>query len=169
MEAAEARHGSKRGALLAALASEARVEELERELAQAQRQLAAQTKQAERSTRTATDDATARGRELKSAKASLARAERDLAKAQEDAARTEAHLSEAREEHQALIDAREQEIAELSGRAFEHLFCARCQNWAPEGEWDWASAEDGSEHAYHRSCGDHGPSLLGGNSSWLGA
>lgn len=169
MEAAETRHGSKRGALLAALASEARVEELEQELARVARDLAAGRKQAQRSSRATAKDAEALGHELKDARASLARAERDLAKALQDAARSEAQLSEAQDRRQALIAEREQEIAELSGRAFGHLYCGRCQDWAPEAEWAWAKDEHGDEYAYHQPCGDHGPSLLGGNSSWLGA
>jgi hypothetical protein len=168
MEAAETRHGSKRAALLAALAGLARAEELERDLAEAKDLLAVQAEQGERATHAAGRDAAKLARELKSAQGALARAEHELAEALAAGERSTRETAEDREEYEASIEERDEEIAELATRAFDHLFCARCGNWVGPGEWAQTSAKDGGAGTYHERCGDHGPSILGAPSSWLG-
>ncbi len=168
MDAAEARHGSKRAALLAALTSLARTEELELELAKAKDLLAAQAEQGERAMHAAGRDAVKLTRELKAAQGALARVERELAEARASGERSTRESAEEREEYDASIEERDEEITDLATRAFDHLFCARCGSWVGPQEWAQAPAKDGGTRAYHERCGDHGPSMLGGPSSWLG-
>jgi hypothetical protein len=168
MDVAEARHGSKRGALLAALASLARAEELERDLAEVKDLLASQAEQGERATQTAGRDAAKLARELKSAQSALVRVEHELAEARADSERSTREIAEDREVYDASVEDRDEEIAELTTRAFDHLFCARCESWVGPDGWAQARAKDGGARIYHEPCGDHGSSILGGSSSWLG-
>jgi len=168
MDVAEARHGSKRAALLAALASLARAEELERDLAEAKDLLAVQAEQGERATHAAGRDAAKLARALESAQGALARVERELAEARAAGERSTRETAEDREEYEASIEDRDEEITELSTRAFDHLFCARCGSWIGPDEWSQAPANGGGVRTYHERCGDHGSSILGGSSSWLG-
>jgi hypothetical protein len=168
MDVAEARHGSKRAALLAALASLSHAEQLARDLAEMKDLLAVQGEQGERATQAADRDAAKLERDFKSAQAALARAERDLAEARAASERSMCELAEDREEYEASIQDRDEEIAELTTQAFEHLFCARCGSWVGPDEWAQTSADGGGVRTYHEGCGDHGSSILGGSSSWLG-
>jgi hypothetical protein len=168
MDVAEARHGSKRAALLAALASLARAEELECDLIEAKHLLAAQGEQGERAAEAADRGGAKLARDLKSAQAALARGERELAEARAASERSMRETAEAREEYEASIEDRDEEIAELAAQAFEHLFCARCGSWVGPDEWAQAPAAGDGACTYHERCGDHGSSILGGPSSWLG-
>jgi hypothetical protein len=170
LDAAEARHGSKRRALLAALQAETRVEELEREAAAAQAALAKRGRAKPAAAPRPDQNA---GKDLAAARTELdaARAELDQLRAQLDGAHgeaTEAHALAAadRDEYEDALAARDEEIADLEERAVDRLYCARCNTWAEPHEWAWGLAEGGGGYAYHDPCGDHGPGLLGAP-SWL--
>jgi TolA-binding protein len=172
-EKAEAAHGSKRQAFLAALAALDQAAEMEAELAG----LRAQAEKSERATagtssKEKNDSKRQKARleklerELKAAKAKLAARERDLSSSAEQRSairRLEEELAETEEE----LEEREEEVTELSERAFDHLFCPRCESWAPPEEWAWQRAEEGGRIAYHKPCGAHGPGLMS-NATWLG-
>jgi hypothetical protein len=167
LHAAEARHGSKRAALLAALEAETRLDAVEKELTAAQRALtktnAAVTRESGRD-----DKAKARlERELKQARAALKQAEADLASARDDASSADRDHADERDELYEAIDAQQERIADLEERAVDSLYCARCGKWAQPEQWAWATARNGGEYAFHEPCGDHGPGILGQPPSWL--
>jgi hypothetical protein len=173
LEAAEARHGSKRQALVAALEAAGRVEELERAAAKAERELAKASQQTEREqAKTGKQDAKLR-RELETLRKELERREADLARQEQALAAKTGESQQARaahdEERQELedaIDARDEQITELAERAVDALYCARCDKWAAPEHWAWQPTKSGGTYAYHRPCGDHGPGILG-PASWL--
>ena len=165
LAAAERRHGTKRAGILAALADadthEARLADVTKERDEA---LAA----ASEASKERAGDGKALDRlrrERGEARAALARAEHERDRARAGIELAERRLTQlgdcAEADHQAL----RQKIEELEARLPDGLYCARCQRWAPEGEWAWQKDETGS-YAHHSPCGDHGPGLLGG-ASWL--
>jgi hypothetical protein len=170
LEAAEARHGSKRAALIAALDAEARVEELERAASQAQEQAAKTQRKSKR------DDG-AQAKQLAKAQAALKTAERTAADAEQRLKQASDQAAEQTAGHQAshaelrdALAARDERIDDLkeqAERAFDALFCGRCDHWAPPSQWAWAKTRDGGLYAYHQPCGDHAPGILGA-ASWLG-
>jgi hypothetical protein len=167
LEAAEARHGSKRAALLASLEADARLAAVEHELAAAERALAQRQATATRESGQS-DKAKARlERELKQARAALKKAEADVASARADASDVERDHAQERDELYEAIETQQERIADLAERAFDSLYCARCGKWARADEWAWADARNGGEYAFHEPCGDHGPGILGQPPSWL--
>ncbi len=173
LEAAEARHGSKRQALVAALEAAARVEKLEQAAAKVQRELARAGQQTERDrAKTGKQDAKLQ-RELETLRKQLERRESELARHEQALAAKTGESQQARathdEERQALeeaIDARDEEIADLAERTVDGLYCARCDKWAAPEQWAWQPTKSGGAYAYHRPCGDHSPGILG-PASWL--
>jgi hypothetical protein len=166
LEAAQARHGTKRGALIAGLSAEARIEELERALADAERAARARAKGSERD-KQATAKAEARlERDLAAARKVIAKHQADLEAAQARAAQAVDDGEEQRLSLEEQLEAREVEIAELERYAVDELYCGRCDRWVAQSGWAWRSTEEGGRYAFHESCGDHGPSIVSA-SSWL--
>jgi phage-related minor tail protein len=170
LEAAQARHGSKRAALLAALEAEARVEELERAARQGERAAAKHERNAKREDGAQAKQLAKLQAALKTAERKAADAERRLdqaiTSANEQAAGHQASSAELRDTV-AERDERIDELEEVAERAFDSLFCARCEKWAPPSQWAWGKTRQGGHYAYHQPCSDHGPGLLGA-ASWLG-
>ena len=165
LDQAEARHGSKRAALLAALEAQALVDELQAKVAELERALVEQAS-------AGTDNAT-------HAKKAIAKLERDLGAAQAAAqepkkrcatsANNAEQVDQLRREIALLekaLDERDDEMLELEERVVSELYCARCNNWIDTDGWAWERSHDGGRYAYHDACGDHTPGLLGA-SSWL--
>jgi DNA repair exonuclease SbcCD ATPase subunit len=168
LEGVRERYSSTRAALIAALEAEAQLSELRERAETAERR--AEKAESEKALRTAK-----RQRDESDAK----RAKGQLADAEERARALESELKEARAQHaevqkeasreeedyeEALQELKE-EASELSERAVDWLYCARCRQWvAPEG-WAWQRIKGGGSYAYHRECGDHKPGLS--PSSWL--
>ena len=168
LDQAQARHGTKRQALLAALHADQRIQELEAAATQANQ--AAQTAQAKVSkTQGQGQKSEAKLRsELTAAQKTLAARERELAAVKDQAASRRRAGQDAEAEQRALeqaIEERDELIDELSDRAADQLFCARCDTWAAPDTWAWKPSQSG-RYAYHHPCGDHAPGLLG-SSSWL--
>ncbi len=169
LDQAQARHGTKRQALLAALHADQHVQELEAAATQANR--AAETAQAKASkTQGQGQKSEAKLRsELAAAEKALAARERELAGVKKDQAAGHRRAGQdAEAEQRALeqaIEERDELIDELSDRAADQLFCARCDTWATAEQWAWKPSQSG-RYAHHRPCGDHAPGLLG-SSSWL--
>src|SRR5205823_727547 len=103
LDAAQARHGTKRRALLAALSAEARVEELERALADAERTGATAAKGADRNKQ-------ATGKAEAKLERDLAAARKLLAKQQADLDRARAAATQAGEDGDAHRRGLEQEL-----------------------------------------------------------
>lgn len=164
LEQAEARHGSKRAALLAALEAEGRAAELLERTERAEAELARQARGAERAKKGKAEGEVKLKRELDATKKKLAKAEGALAKAHQVSADGEAELRREAELSERLAES-EEEITELSPRAVDWLFCQRCKQWVGPEEWEWEEFEDGGSYAYHAPCGDHAEGIKG--SSWL--
>jgi hypothetical protein len=164
LDAAEARHGSKRQALLAALQAETRVEQLEQEVVAAQAALAkrerAAASPAKSDAKLAPEHVAARD-ELRQARAELKRLRAQLDRAEGEAGNAQALAAADRDEYEEALAARDEEIADLAERAVDRLFCGRCNSWPQTAELVWVDAKGGGEYAYHESCGDHGPGVLG--------
>lgn len=165
LEQAEARHGSKRAALLAALAAEGTVAELAERTERAEAELARRARGAERAKKGRAEGEAKLKRELDAAKKKLAKAEDALSKAHQAGAEGEAELRREVQELSERLAESEAEITELSSRAVDWLFCQRCGRWIGPEEWEWGEFEEGGSYAYHASCGDHEEGLKG--SSWL--
>ena len=163
LDAAEVRHGTKRAGIVAALAAAAGAAELEARLAEAERALAAATAAARE--RTGEEKGRAGGRELTEARQALAEAERQREAALEAVGQLEHRLARQAARAESENDVLGEEIERLQGERVSALYCARCESWAPEGEWAW-QAIAGGERAHHTPCGDHGPGLLA-TASWL--
>jgi hypothetical protein len=166
LEAAEARHGSKRGALIAALVAEGRVEELERARADAERAAAAHATSARRDTQASSKAQAKLERELHAARKQLDKQKAELAR---ERARAAGAMSDSDEACRALeeeLEAREAEIAELEPYVVDELYCGRCNEWVPPSGWVWRRTEGGGRYAFHKRCGDHGASIVSA-SSWL--
>lgn len=166
LEAAEARHGSKRKALIAALSAQARVADLERELEAAhnkseQRQPVASKAPTEH--KQALDAARV---ELKQANTELKRLRARLDATAGEASDAHAAAAAERDAYEQQLAERYDEIEELEQRVVDHLYCGRCNHFAPLEEWAWETARDGGDYAYHEPCGDHRPGLLDA-ASWL--
>lgn len=163
LEAAEARHGSKRAALLAALGAEADAEELRGRAEDAEAELA-RHKQGAGEAGKGKEEAKLK-RALAAAEKRLTKAEDALAAARKAGAEGEAALRREAEELEKALAERDEELKELRPRAVDWLFCARCGQWVGPEEWIWEEfGEDGS-YAYHAPCGDHSEDRKG--SSWL--
>jgi hypothetical protein len=162
LEAAEGRHGSKRGAIIAALRAEAEIDGLRQALARAERAAEA----APTVPKPKRDPAAAKQRrELEQVTAKLREREDELRSLRRELRSANDALGEERVAYDGLAEQHERNIADLEERAVDHLFCARCGAWVPPSEWAWTRAEDG-HYAHHDGCGDHGPGLMGA-SSWL--
>ena len=162
LQAAERRHGSKRSALVAALAAEDKRGELEQALAQAAERATELERQLERERKRAAEQTAKAARERKQLGQAETRAQRAQAGEQGASKQARSAARERQELERALAEA-EDELAALLAEQLTHLFCARCGSWAPEREWAWTQADDG-ELCYHRACGHHGPGLLDASS-----
>ncbi len=165
LEAAEARHGSKRAALIAALAADGSAVELLERTERAEAQVAKHHRGSEAAKKGKAEDQAKLKQELAAAKKKLAKSEKDLAKEREHGGKTEAELREGLEELREAIEERDEEIEELQTQAVAYLRCLRCKRWVPSAEWSWGELEDGGAYAFHEPCGDHEEGLKG--SSWL--
>jgi hypothetical protein len=166
LEAAERRHGSKRRALIAALEADTEIDQLRAAAAIAER---AAEKEGAGERRAAAQRSKATDkleRDLKDAQATLAARERELTRLEGSAGEVGAALAEQRRAYALQLEEHEREQGELEERLVDHLFCARCGNWAAPDEWAWIRGDDGADYAHHQPCGDHGPGVLG-ISSWL--
>ena len=168
LAAAERRHGTKRAGILAALAGLADADTHATRLAEVTKERDAALATVNQASKERASDGKAQDRlrrERDEARAALTRAEHERDKARGGVERAELRFTQLDEcaeyDHQAL----RHKIEELEARFPDGLYCARCERWAPEGEWAWMKDATGS-YAYHGSCGDHGPGLLGG-ASWL--
>jgi hypothetical protein len=167
LEAAEVRHGSKRRALVAALEAEVRSVEAESRAADAERQLTEQARATKRKAGKREQGAAKIEAELRQAKEQLQRAEAKLAAARTDAGEAAGLAEDECRRFQEAVAAHEEEIEDLSERAFDQLYCGRCRGWAPPDEWAFGDAEGGGDYAFHESCGDKPPGLIDAG-SWLG-
>ena len=166
LEEAERRHGSKRAALLAALAAEAQVQESGARAEEPKAQASKQDKKAERKLAEQAKEIAKLKRDLASEKKTLAERESELAKAQKQGEASSGRWSEERAELQEALEERDEEVAELSELAVNQLYCGRCGEWAAPEDWAWQLVKGKGSYAYHRSCGDHGPGLMS-SPSWL--
>lgn len=164
LDAAEARHGTKRAGIVAALAAAAGAAECQARLEEAERALVAATAAA-RGRAGEKERRDAGGRALTEAREALAEAERLREGAEKALGQLEHRLARQAARAESASEALGEEIERLQGERLTALYCARCERWAPEAEWAWR-ATDGGERAYHAPCGDHGPGLLGA-ASWL--
>ncbi len=164
LDAAEARHGTKRAGIVAALAAAAGAAEREARLAEVERRLAAATAAArDRTGEEKRRDAS--GRELAEARQALAEAERQREAGLEALSQLKHRLARQTARAESENDVLGEEIERLQDERVSALYCARCESWAPEGEWAWQPIA-GGERAHHTPCGDHGPGLLA-TASWL--
>jgi hypothetical protein len=154
LETAEARHGSKRAALIAALGVERSAAELLGRAERAEAQLVEQQQGAEEAKKGEDDGQAKLERELAAARKKLAKA-----------GKAEAELHEELEESRETLNERDAEAADLRVCAVDRIYCARCGQWVAPEEWSWAELEDGGSYAFHRTCGDHAEGIRG--SSWL--
>ena len=168
LAAAERRHGTKRAGILAALTALAEADTHEARLAEVTRERDEALAAVNQASKERASDGKGRDRlrrERGEALAALTRAEHERDRARAGVELAERRLTQRDESAEANDQALRQKIEELEARLPDGLYCARCERWAPEGEWAWQTDETGS-YAHHRPCGDHGPGLLGG-ASWL--
>jgi hypothetical protein len=166
LDAAQARHGTKRRALVAALSAEARIEQLEQALAEAERAAVAAEKGAGRA-KHATAAANAKlERELGAAQELIAKQQADLDRAAAAATQAGDRSDQRLRDLEAELEARETELAELDDYVVDDLYCGRCGKWADASEWAWAPTDAGGRYAFHERCGDHAPGVVSA-SSWL--
>jgi hypothetical protein len=166
LEAAERRHGSKRRALIAALEADTEIDQLRTAAAATEHAAEKESAGERRAAAQRSKDVDRLERELKDAMAKLAARERELTQLHDSAGEVDAALAEQRDAYALQLEDHERELGELEERVVDHLFCARCGNWAPPEQWAWTRGEDGADYAHHQPCGDHGPGVLG-VSSWL--
>ncbi len=166
LQEAEHRHGSKRAALVAALAAEAEVEEMRAQVSKAEAKATKPTKEAERAAAGHAKTIAKLERELEGAQKALAERQRDLALARDESKTSKESWEADREELLGALSDRETELAELVDRAVDELYCGHCGKWAPPGQWAWKWVKGKGSYAYHRSCGDHAPGLMSA-ASWL--
>jgi hypothetical protein len=154
LEAAEARHGSKRAALLAALAAEPEAADLRERAERAEAEVARKERGAEKAKKGKAEGEAKLQRELDAAK-------RKLAKAEKAGADGDAELRQQIDDlGERLADA-EEELADLRPSAVDWLPCNRCGKWAAPEDWEWVELEESGSYAYHRPCGDHDESIKG--------
>jgi len=159
LEAAERRYGTKRQAVVAALAALADAASSPDE-----RSPAASTGQGPHGVQGAEDE---RRRERDALADALSRAEAERDEARGAARRLERRLAQLQARAESEQEALGEEIAALAAARPSALYCARCERWAPEVEWAWRASEPGAgQVAHHAPCGDHGPGLIG-LASWL--
>jgi hypothetical protein len=162
LEEAERRHGTKRQAIVSALAVASQSAELERELTGAQVERARLEVELEtlRKEQAAGEKVKERlSRDLKKARS-------ELTSARESAGSSSRGNEQRLQALEQLLNEREGEITELEEQIFDKLFCARCGTWISSSDFGWTRRESGA-YAYHLACGDHGPGLMK-PSSWLG-
>jgi hypothetical protein len=164
LDAARERHGTIRQAVLEALRAAQEIEELQAKLASAQAQAGSAAK--------AKDGRDARAkRELEHERKAAEKLKGELRQAQQaldadqSGGRRATQLERELTALESAVGERDDELELLRERAVDHLYCARCDQLIAPEEWSWRATEDGSL-AYHESCGDHGPGILGA-SSWL--
>lgn len=166
LDAAQQRHGTKRSALIAALAAEQRIEQLEQRLADAERAAAEQAQGAGRAKQTTAKAQAKLERELAAARKQLEKQDADLKVARNSADQAADGYDEQLRDLEDALAERDAEITELERYAVDGLYCARCQHWVPPAGWQWQTTDDGDEYAFHKQCGDHPPAVLSA-SSWL--
>jgi hypothetical protein len=165
LEQAEARHGSKRAALLAALEAEATAAELVERAERAEAELERQARSTQKALKGKAGADTKLKRDLEATKRKLAKAEAAATNARESGADQGAELRRQMEALGERLAESEKEVAELRPRAVDWLYCQRCGQWAGPEEWKWAEFEEGGSYGFHAPCGDHGDERKG--SSWL--
>ena len=165
LASAEERHGTKRAAMLAALAAEEQLEQLGERADQAEQELAKAERTAKAGAAKQTKAAKKAERQLAAMRKRLADQEGALSAAESEAAQAE-DLRRERDQLSEVLGERNEQLAEAQARAVDWLYCARCEKWAPPSEWAWRRIEGKGSYAFHRSCGDHRPGLLGA-ASWL--
>ena len=162
LEKAEARHGTKRAGIVAALAAYATPAPSHAEPSQTP--VRAKPDKAQAAKLRAAEDALAAAQaEVSTLRVALARAETDTS----DLEKRLAHADRVRIEIEdaAVSEAVElnEAIDELRAQLIDVAYCARCGDWVPDTEWTWTRDVARGEYAYHTSCCDHGSGLLAGS------
>jgi len=154
LDQAEARHGTKRAGIVAALAAYA-------DPGTDAGSHVATTRNPARASPTdhasaGTDDLAHLRAEAQALRDTLgaAEAERDEAHAQlRRADDLRVRLEEAFGDQEDALNA---ELDGLRARRLSELYCACCDRWAPVDEWSWAADDQARQYAYHTPCGDEG-------------
>jgi hypothetical protein len=166
LDAAQARHGTKRRALVAALSAEARIEQLEHALADAERTATAAEKSTARDKQTTGKADAKLERELAAANKLIAKQQAALDRAAADATQAGHRSDQHQRDLEADLEARESELADLDAYVVDDLYCGRCGKWVDASEWAWQPTDAGGRYAFHQRCGDHAPGVVSA-SSWL--
>ena len=162
LDQAEARHGTKRAGIVAALAAYAKPTPTDAEASRASASAKADKAQAAK-LRNAEDALAAARAEVNTLRAALARAEADTS----DLEKRLGHADRVRIEIEEAAVSEAVDLNEVIDTLREQMpdaaYCARCGNWVPEPEWTWTPDVARGEYAYHTSCEDHGSGLLAGS------
>jgi hypothetical protein len=164
LDQAEARHGTKRAGIVAALAAYADPGTDAGAHARTTRNPARASPTdnapagADEFARLRTE-AQALGDALGAAEAARDEAHAQLRRADDLRVRLEEAFGDAEDALNAKLDS-------LRAHRLSELYCACCDHWAPADEWSWATDDDARQYAYHGPCGNQDGWLFQ-PSSWL--
>lgn len=159
LDQAEARHGTKRAGIVAALAAYATPTPSDGEAGRSSARAKADKAQAAK-LRVAEDDPGAAQTELSSLRTARAKAEAkasELREQLEHADRVRIAIEDAWASKAAQLN---ELIDTLRTQIPDAAYCARCGKWVPEPEWAWTDDGARGEYAYHTRCGDHGSGIV---------